>query len=152
MPVIQRLLVIASATVLFFLLLCLCRAGKRAACASPCSQREVQQEAFRPFPKFITVAALKSAQSSSLIGSCIPFHGFSLLSHSNHSHLSLGARLKQSRSLMPRPPLGWGMQTLGQATLHLPPVSSPSPAHRNLFLSLYISFKNLFGALTTVSR
>ena len=105
---------------LFFLLLCLYSSGNRVARASPLSHLEFQKDAFLPFPSWTTVAALKRALSSSVIGICRPSQGLALVSQLNHSHLSLSDWLKRSRSLMPRPPFGCGAQTHVHATLHLP--------------------------------
>jgi hypothetical protein len=142
----------ASATERFLRLLCLKSSGNKSAGASPLSQLEFQKDALRPFPSSTLVAELKRRRSSLSTGISRPLHGRSLSSHSNHSHRNRRDLLKLSRSLMPRPPFGVGVQTLVHATLHLPPVSWPSPAQRNQRRSLLNSLRNFFGGLITVTR
>jgi hypothetical protein len=152
MSLIHRLLPSALATVLFFCLLWLYSSGKRAARLSPLSHREFQKDVFLPFPRWTIVTALNKALSSFEMGSCRPSHVRCVLSQLNHSQRSLSDWLKWSRSFMPNPPLGCGVHTFGQATLHFPPASSPSPAHRNFRLILSSSLRNFVGALITVSK
>ena len=139
----------ASFTDLFFLRECLNSDGYTVFSAPSPVQGHFQKEAVVPSPRVTDVEALKSARSSSSHGSCMPFHGLCGLVHDSHSHLSRSALEKRCRSNTPRPPLSTGEQTIGQLTLHFPPLISSSCAHRKRRLTLSISSRNFLGARRT---
>lgn len=139
----------ASFTLLFFLRECLKSSGKAILRVAEPVQEQSQKEAVAPSPMVTIVAALKRALLVTSHGSSDPTQGLSGFFHANHSHLRRSARLNRCISWMPRPPLAIGEQTVGKFTLHLPPVSSSSCAHRKRRRVLSTSLKNLFGTLRT---
>lgn len=59
----------------------------------------------------------------------------------NHNQRNLRALLNFFRSRIPSPPKSIGFETISQLTLHVPPVSSWSPAQRKHLLALSSSLK-----------
>lgn len=137
---------------IFFLLLCLWKRGRRLAGAWPFIQQEVQNDAEQPLCTVTRVAAVKSAMSSLSVGSSMPFQGRSGFIQANQSHLTRRALLNLFRSTIPKPPNCTGLATIGHATLHLAPVISLSPAHRNRRRALSKSSISCFGTFSEVRR
>jgi hypothetical protein len=101
---IQKLFLRALKTEIFFLLAFLYSLGAIFFGACPSIQLDPQKSAIFPLPIVTTVDALKRPISALSHGSCMPTHALSLTFHLNHSHLSLSALAKRSRSRTPRPP------------------------------------------------
>jgi len=98
------------------------------------------------------VQAAKSNLSVSMHGVPSPAHGLSGWFCSCQSHRNQSALAKDLRSSTPRPPSCNGRPTVGQFTLHLPPNSTLSPAHKKRFLNLSRSSRNSVEVLMIVSR
>jgi hypothetical protein len=113
---IQLLLVSALATVMFFLFAFLNSVGAIFLGAWPWIQLEFQNSAIFPLPTVTVVEALKRSSSVLSQGSFKAVHALSLLFHHSHNRLSLSHLAKRSRSRIPRPPLFFGRQVMGQLT------------------------------------
>ena len=75
------------------------------------------------------MVAIAATDFSGLDGS-LDQHEFGAVLPS-HSHRSLRAKPKKRKSRTPSPPKVVGLQTTGQASLHLPPVVAVVPDQRN---------------------
>ena len=121
-------LVTASATHLFFLLLCLYNRGKVVVGAWPSSQLECQKRAFFPLCTCTLVAAANNARSVLSTRRSKLDQGFSGFVHLYQSQRSRRALPNLSKSRIPRSPNEVGKQVVDQLTLHFPRgVSDPPP-------------------------
>jgi hypothetical protein len=109
------------------------RHGARSLMQFPWTHRTSQNRANRPSP----IAAYVEAQNNAytlgavLIGSSLYALSWSVFC--NHSHRVCSVKPWSFKSLMLRLPNCVGLQTVSQATIHLPLTEASLPAHRNFW-------------------
>jgi hypothetical protein len=130
----------ASLTVLFFpdLLIAEYSAGANLHSGPTSAQLSVHSKVEEPSPSaaVMLIADMAATGFSSLDGNAAQQRPGSDLR--SHSQRSLKAKPKNRRSKIPRPPRSVGRQTMGHATLHLPPVVVVAPDQRKALRRLSI--------------